>query len=85
MADFLDIWLARRVWNFRTISYSSVKYTLFILTKELRGRGVASLAEYLLAQLDEQPERFAHEPRFRLQQPELSAGAPHFGAPYSLA
>ena len=47
VADFLDIWLARRVWNFRTISYSSVKYTLFILTKELRGRGVASLAEYL--------------------------------------
>ena len=29
VADFLDIWLARRVWNFRTISYSSVKYTLF--------------------------------------------------------
>ena len=53
VADFLDIWLARRVWNFRTISYSSVKYTVFILTKELRGRGVASLAEYLRAQLDE--------------------------------
>ena len=66
VADFLDIWLARRVWNFRTISYSSVKYTLFNLSKELRGRGVASLAEYLLAQLDEQPERFAREPRFRL-------------------
>ena len=66
VADFLDIWLARRVWNFRTISYSSVKYTLFILSKELRGRSVASLAEYLLAQLDEQPERFAREPRFRL-------------------
>ena len=66
VADFLDIWLARRVWNFRTISYSSVKYTLFILTKELRERGVANLAEYLLAQLDEQPEKFAHEPRFRL-------------------
>ena len=66
VADFLDIWLARRVWNFRTISYSSVKYTLFILTKELRGRGVASLAEYLRAQLDEQPESFAREPWFRL-------------------
>ena len=66
VADFLDIWLARRVWNFRTISYSSVKYTLFILSKELRARSVASLAEYLLSQLDEQPERFAREPRFRL-------------------
>ena len=66
VADFLDIWLARRVWNFRTISYSSVKYTLFILTKELRGRSVANLAEYLRAQLEEQPESFAREPRFRL-------------------
>ena len=66
VADFLDIWLARRVWNFRTISYSSVRYTLFNLSKELRGRDVASLAEFLLAQLDEQPERFAREPRFRL-------------------
>ena len=66
VGDFLDIWLARRVWNFRTISYSSVKYTLFILTKELRGRDIVSLAEYLQGQLDEQPERFANEPPFRL-------------------
>lgn len=66
VADFLDIWLARRVWNFRTISYSSVKYTLFVLTKELRGRSVGELSAHLRAQLDEQPERFAREPRFRL-------------------
>ena len=66
VADFLDIWLARRVWNFRTISYSSVKYTLFILTKELRGRDTASLSEFLREQLDEQPESFAGRPQFRL-------------------
>ena len=66
VADFLDIWLARRVWNFRTIGYSSVKYTLFILTKELRGRDSASLSEFLREQLDEQPESFAHQPKFRL-------------------
>lgn len=68
VADFLDIWLARRVWSFRTISYSSVKYTLFVLTKEVRGRTVEELSAFLLAQLDEQPERFAREPRFRLHQ-----------------
>lgn len=66
VADFLDIWLARRVWNFRTISYSSVKYTLFQLTKELRDRNAATLSEYLRSQLDEQPESFASAPRFRL-------------------
>ncbi len=68
VADFLDIWLARRVWNFRTISYSSVKYTLFILTRELRGRDVASLAGYLREQLEAQEESFAQQPRFRLHQ-----------------
>ena len=66
VADYLDIWLARRVWNFRTISYSSVKYTLFQLTKELRQRDPKALSEYLRSQLDEQPENFAGEPRFRL-------------------
>ncbi len=66
VADFLDIWLARRVWNFRTISYSSVKYTIFNLTKDLRGRDSASLSQFLREQLDEQPESFAGKPWFRL-------------------
>jgi uncharacterized protein with ParB-like and HNH nuclease domain len=68
VADFLDIWLARRAWNFRTTSYSSVKYTVFILTKELRGKNLAELSTFLRTQLDEQPERFATQPRFRLHQ-----------------
>ena len=68
VADFLDIWLARRGWNFRTTSYSSVKYTVFTLTKELRGRNLEQLSEFLKEQLDEQPERFATQPRFRLHQ-----------------
>ena len=66
VADFLDIWLARRVWNFRTISYSSVKYTLFTLTRDLRGKDSGDLSAFLLGQLDEQQERFASQPRFRL-------------------
>src|SRR5690625_1282913 len=68
VADFLDIWLARRVWNFRTIAYSSVKYTLFTLTKELRDRDVAGLSDFLRAQLDEQAETFASQPKLRLHQ-----------------
>jgi uncharacterized protein with ParB-like and HNH nuclease domain len=66
VADYLDIWLARRIWNFRTINYSAVKYTLFQLTKELRGRDLADLSSHLRSQLDEQPESFASGPRFRL-------------------
>ena len=68
VADFLDIWLARRVWNFRTIAYSSVKYTLFILTRELRGRDLPSLSTFLQEQLAAQTETFAGQPRLRLHQ-----------------
>lgn len=67
VADYLDIWVARRVWNFRTIAYSSVKYTMFTLTKELRGKSVEDLASHLRAQLDaEGQETFANQPWFRL-------------------
>jgi len=66
VSDFLDIWLARRVWNFRTISYSSVRYTLFTLTKEVRQRDTASLSAFLREHLDEQEENFVRQPRFRL-------------------
>lgn len=68
VADFLDIWLARRAWNFRTTSYSSVKYTIFLLTRELRGKSLEELSSYLRQQLDEQPETFARQPRYRLHQ-----------------
>jgi len=68
VADYLDIWLARRVWNFRTIAYSSVKYTVFTLTKEVRGKSVEELSAYLRAQLDAQAETFARNPKLRLHQ-----------------
>lgn len=45
VADFLDIWLARRIWCFRTIAYSPVRYTLFQFTKDLRERDVESLSD----------------------------------------
>ncbi len=66
VADYLDIWLARRVWNFRTTAYSSVRYTMFMLTKELRGLGVVELSGLLRRKLDEQAEVFAGESELRL-------------------
>ncbi len=65
VADFLDIWIARRVWNYRTTAYSSVKYTMFVLTKELRNKSVPELSAYLRAQLDAPgQETFASRPTF---------------------
>lgn len=68
VADFIDIWLARRVWNFRTIAYSSVRYTIFLLTRDMRDLSVPELSAYLRRVLDEQPETFAKQPRLRLHQ-----------------
>lgn len=66
VADYLDIWLARRVWNFRTVAYSSIRYTMFNLTKDLRERGVDELGRFLREQLEEQEESFVTEQGFRL-------------------
>lgn len=68
VADYLDIWLARRVWNFRTVAQSSVRYTLFTLSKELRHRPLEELSAFLRQQLDNQQETFARTPDFRLHQ-----------------
>ncbi len=68
VSDYLDIWLARRVWNFRTIAYSSVKYTMFNLAKDLRGLGVAELARVLRAQADAEQETFESNVRLRVHQ-----------------
>lgn len=66
VADFIDIWLARRVWNFRTVAYSSIKYTAFTWTKELRHRSLDEQSAYLRCVLDSQPESFAQQTRLRL-------------------
>lgn len=59
VSDFIDILIARRIWNFRSIDYSTVQYAMFLVIKETRGLGVdelaAALAERLHAMEDEAP------------------------------
>jgi len=47
VADFLDCWLNRRLWNFKSNSYSSMQYTVFILGKEIRRKSLAELRQHL--------------------------------------
>lgn len=68
VSDFLDIWLARRVWNFRTIAYSSVRYTLFTFTKEVRDKSLPELVAVLQKHLEQQAERFVTQTKLRLHQ-----------------
>jgi hypothetical protein len=66
VADYLDIWLARRVWSYRSVAQSSVRYAIFALTKELRGLSVESLAKHLRNSLDQETATFAKSPDFAM-------------------
>lgn len=50
-ADYLDCWLNRRLWNSRSIDYSTLQYATFLLTKELRNLSLEALREKLIARL----------------------------------
>lgn len=47
VADYLDCWLNLRLWNFKSNSYSTVQYSIFTLGKEIRGKSLEALQQYL--------------------------------------
>lgn len=46
VSRFIDQWIIRRVFSFRTMNYSSVLYTVFNITKEIRRRPLDEIASY---------------------------------------
>jgi len=63
VATFIDIYIARRVINNRTLTYSAIVYTMFGLMKGLRATaGLGGLREYLETRLDEMEEQFDDAP-----------------------
>lgn len=48
---YLDILIARRVWNFRAIDYSTMQYAMFLVMKEIRGMKLEELARALTQRL----------------------------------
>lgn len=53
VADFIDIVLARRVWNFKSIAYSTMLYWSFIVMRDIRNLDVPALSAKLLELLTE--------------------------------
>lgn len=51
VAAFVDILLARRTWAFRSIDYSTLVYSLFLVMKDIRGRDAAEVADLLALRL----------------------------------
>ncbi|WP_322067779.1 DUF262 domain-containing protein [Burkholderia cenocepacia] len=50
-ANYLDCWLNRRLWNFKSIDYSTLQYATFLLTKDLRNLPLDVLRDKLITRL----------------------------------
>ena len=64
VATYLDIFLNRRMWNFRDNGYSTLSYHMFQLMLSIRSKPLSELTDILYQRLDEEEETFvnSHEP-----------------------
>lgn len=66
VAGYLETFAVRRSINFRTFGASSIRYTMYTLVKELRGKDLDSLRILLKGKLSEMTETFAGLAEFRM-------------------
>lgn len=67
VAGYLDILIARRIWNWKATSYSTMQYAMFqLVILAIRGKSVPELADILTARLDAEEHTFASNDRFYL-------------------
>jgi Protein of unknown function (DUF1524) len=67
-AAFVDILIARRLWNFRSIAYSTMQYAMFLVMRDIRRRPVDEIVEILHDRLVKDDETFAQNDRYGLHQ-----------------
>lgn len=68
VAQYLDILLTWRLWNFRTIAYSTMQYAMFVVMRDIRGLSPDALAQKLHEFLGKEDETFASNDRLRMHQ-----------------
>ena len=66
VAAFIDILIARRIWNWRAIDYSTMQYAMFLVMRDIRGMSVLDLIKTLGDRLAVEEEVFSSNDRFRL-------------------
>lgn len=67
VSTYLDILIARRIWNWKATDYSSMQYNMFqLVILNIRGKSVPELATFLTERLDAEEETFATNDLFRL-------------------
>lgn len=68
VAMFVDILLTWRLWNFRSIAYSTMQYAMFLVMRDIRGLDPESLALKLHDALGREEQTFATNTRLYVHQ-----------------
>ena len=68
VSHYLDILLTWRLWNFRSIAYSTMQYAMFLVMRQIRGLEAAALAHKLHGLLSNEGETFESNDRLRIHQ-----------------
>lgn len=68
VSSYVDILIARRLWNFRLIAYSYMQYAMFIVMKDIRHKSLEELVKILKSKLEAEKESFATNDRLRVHQ-----------------
>lgn len=68
VARFVDILITWRLWNFRSIAYSTMQYAMFLVMRDIRGLTLDALASKLHQLLSKENETFASNDRLRMHQ-----------------
>jgi hypothetical protein len=68
VARYVDILISWRLWNFRSIAYSTMQYAMFLVMRDIRGLGPKALAEKLRENLSNENETFISNDRLRIHQ-----------------
>jgi hypothetical protein len=67
LARYIDILIARRIWNWKLTSYSAMQYNMFqLVILNVRGKSAAELVDILVQRLNSEAETFASNDRFHL-------------------
>jgi uncharacterized protein with ParB-like and HNH nuclease domain len=66
VARYIETFVVRRSINFRKFGASSIRYTMYTMVKELRGKELDSLRTFLQGKLDEMEELWDGLAQFRL-------------------
>lgn len=68
VSSYIDIVIARRIWNFKSIAYSNMQYAMFLIMKEIRLKDIPELSNLLYKRLSEENINFKSNKNFRLHQ-----------------